>query len=343
MFSRILVPLDGSDVAARALPYAITLAEVFCARLSLAGVLVPHLKDLGVADIFGITSDTRRIAEERSATVAVDYLQGIAAPLRARGIDVEWTIARGENAAGEIIDIAAEEDHTLIVMSTHGRTGFQRLRLGSVAQHVIRQAAVPTLVVRAQENLPRGESGLVQHVTVTLDGSPLAECALPVASRLAEAFAVPLTLLRVLPDAVRASGYYEAPNVVYPTAYYDTAYIPPIKELEEYAQSDAETYLARVAAGLKLPDVRTRWLRGLATPDEIITEYLHAQPPGIAVMASHGRGGISRWVIGSTAEGVIIGAPCPVLVVRATTAPHVEKVAAEKVGERAVEESARIG
>jgi hypothetical protein len=88
--------------------------------------------------------------------------------------------------------------------------------------------------------------------------------------------------------------------------------------------------------------VRTQWLRGRATPDAIITEYLHAQPPGIAVMASHGRGGISRWVIGSTAENVITGAPCPVLIVRATTAPHDERIPTEEVGERS-KESARRG
>lgn len=331
MFSRILVPLDGSDIAAHALPYATTLAKAFGSHLTLVGVLVPHLKDLDVADLFGITSDTRRTAEQRAAKAAVSYLQGVAAPLRAHGIDVEWTIAQGENAAGEIIDVAAEETNTLIVMSTHGRTGFQRLRLGSVAQHVIRQATVPTLVVRAKGDPPRGESGLVQQVIVTLDGSPLAERALPVASRLAAALAVPLILLRVLP------------NVVYPTAYYGTTYVPPIKELEEYARSDAETYLARVAAGLNLPDVRTQWLRGRATPDEIIKEYLRTQPPGITVMASHGRGGMSRWVIGSTAEGVITGAPSPVLVVRATTAPHDERIPSEEIGKRAVEESARIG
>jgi nucleotide-binding universal stress UspA family protein len=331
MFSRIFVPLDGSDIAAQALPYAIALTEKLGSHLSLAGVVLPHLKDLGVADLFGITSDTRRTAEEHAAVAAVDYLQGIAAPLRARGMDVEWTIARGENAAGEIIDLAAEEDHTLIVMSTHGRTGFQRLRLGSVAQQVIRHAAEPTLVVRARENPLRAGMSLVQQITVTLDGSPLAECALPVACRFAEAFAVPLTLLRVLP------------NAVYRSTYYGTTFVPPTKELEEYAQSDAEMYLARIAARLEVTGVRTRWLRGRAAPDAIITEYLHAQPPGIAVMASHGRGGISRWVIGSTAENVITGAPCPVLIVRAMTAPHDGRIPTEEVGARSVKESVRRG
>jgi nucleotide-binding universal stress UspA family protein len=102
-------------------------------------------------------------------------------------------------------------------------------------------------------------------------------------------------------------------------------------------------YLARIAARLEVTGVRTRWLRGRAAPDAIITEYLHAQPPGIAVMASHGRGGISRWVIGSTAENVITGAPCPVLIVRAMTAPHDGRIPTEEVGARSVKESVRRG
>lgn len=322
MFSRILVPLDGSAIAAQALPYGVALAEKFGSPLSLASILIPHLKDLGVGDVFGITSDTRRAAEEQAATIASDYLQSVAAPLRARGMDVEWHTIRGENAADEIIDIAAAEGNGLIVMSTHGRTGFQRLRLGSVAQHVMRHATTPTLIVRAQENPPPEGTSLVQQITVTLDGSPLAERALPIATRLAAVFDVPLTLLRVLP------------NVIYPTAYYDTLYIPPGKELEEYAQSAAEQYLAHVAAGLTLPKVRTHWLRGRGSaPEDLIADYLREQPPGIAVMASHGRGGISRWVIGSTAEGVITAASCPVLVVRGTAGPDDEPTPAEKRSE----------
>ena len=310
MFTRILVPLDGSDVAAQALPYAVTLADRFGSGLTLASVLLPSLKDLGTADIFGITSGTRRIAEDRAILMASDYLDSVAAPLRARGLSVEIDLIRGDDAADEIVEAAATEASTLIVMSTHGHTGLDRLRLGSVAQKVIRRATAPTLIIRAQENPPTGDVVPIQQITVTLDGSVLAETALPIATRLAQTFGAPLTLLRVIP------------NVIYPTAYYDTAYIPPIEELEEYARAEAEKYLAQVAERMKPLDVRTEWVHSLVgTPEEIINDYLAKQPPGIVVMASHGRGGVSRWVLGSTAEGVVTGAPCPVLIVRSETAP----------------------
>lgn len=310
MFTRIFVPLDGSDIAAQALPYAITLAEKCGSALTLASVLLPRLRDLGMADFFGVTSETRRAAEDRAFVMASDYLESVAAPLRARGLSVDIELIRGDDAADEIVEGAAAEESTLIVMSTHGRTGFDRLRIGSVAQKVARRAAMPTLIVRAQENPSPGDVVSVQQITVTLDGSSLAETALPIAIRLAQMFGVPLTLLRVIP------------NVIYPTAYYDTAYMPPIEELEEYARAEAEHYLTQVREHLKRSDVRAQWLHSLAsTPEAIINAYLAKQPPGIVVMASHGRGGISRWMLGSTAEGVVTGAPCPVLVVRSDTAP----------------------
>jgi nucleotide-binding universal stress UspA family protein len=309
MFTRIIVPLDGSDIAAQALPCAVILAEKFGAALTLASVLLPRMPDLGTADVLGFPFGRRRAAEDRAILVADDYLDSIAAPLRARGLAVEIDLIRGGDAAAEIV-AAATEPGTLIVMSTHGRTGFDRLRLGSVAQAVARRAASPTLIVRAQADVPKRDVASIQQITVTLDGSPLAESALPIASRLAQIFNVPLTLLRVIP------------NVVYPTAYYDTAYLPPIKELEAYARTEAEQYLAEIKELQELQDVRVQWLHSAAsTPEAIINAYLAKQPPGIVVMASHGRGGVSRWILGSTAEGVVTGAPCPVLIVRAETAP----------------------
>lgn len=332
MFSRILVPLDGSDVAARALPYAVTLAEKLHCSLSLVSVLVPHLKDLSVGDLFGITSATRREAEERAASAAVAHLQSVATPLRARGLDVGWDLIRAESAAGGIIESAAMVEHTLIVMGTHGRTGFQRLRLGSVAQRVIRQATAPTLVVHARPHSPHEELVHVQRITVALDGSPFAERALPVACRLAAAFAVPLTLLRVLPDAIHASGYYAA------------AYIPPIKELERYAHEDAERYLTQVSERLKPMDVQIRWLLNMAGPPaDAMIEYLRQQPPGITVMASHGRGGIMRLAYASTAEEIVTGASGPVLIVRTITAPPAETTTAEEFDMRAADSPSRSG
>jgi nucleotide-binding universal stress UspA family protein len=316
MFDSILVPLDGSRVAASALPYATVLAETCGARLTLLSVLVPQWKDLGTGDVFGVTSDVRREADARSTAIATDYLGNIAAPLRARGIACDVAIARG-NPAEEIIAAAGVSAGTLIVMSTHGYTGFKRLRLGSVAQHVLRHAAVPTLIVRPPEGASLRERATIQEVTVTLDGSPLAEVAVPVAAHMADAFGVPLVLLSILE------------NRVSPTITCDAQSVPSTIVWGAAEQADAEQYLAQVAARIASParTVQTVWRRGVGgRTDEAISDYLRERPAGIVVMASHGRGGVLRWMLGSIAEGLVTHAPAPVLIVRATTAPPLNKV-----------------
>lgn len=167
------------------------------------------------------------------------------------------------------------------------------------------------MVVRAQERGAAEPTGAIGEVTVTLDGSPLAEAALPVAAHLAESLAAPLTLLRVLPRVV--SPAYEAAAVAPPL---------PIEELERAGEAAAQEYLARIAARIRKPSlaVRTVWRQsGDRPPDERITDYLTARPTPIAVMASHGRGGVLRWALGSTVERVLTSAPCPVVIVRAGT------------------------
>ncbi len=310
MYGSIIVPLDRSHIAASALPYATTLAETFGAHLTLLSVLVPQWKDLGTGDVFGVTSDVRREADARAAETTSDYLENVAAPLRARGLACDVAIPRG-NPAEEIIACAGKNAGTLIVMSTHAYTGFKRLRLGSVAQHVLRHAAVPTLIVRAPVDGVRRERVTIQEVTVTLDGSPLAETALPAAAQLADAFGVPLVLLTVLPDRVS------------PTIAYDAGFVPSSIVWGATEQTEVEQYLAQIAARIAAPTrtVQTVWRRdAISRPDEVISDYLRDRPRGIAVMASHGRGGVLRWVLGSTTEGVVTHASAPVLIIRADTA-----------------------
>lgn len=309
MFEKIIVPLDGSQVAARALGYATALAERFNAALTLVSVVAPDLDNLGVGDIFGVTSDVRRAAERKAITNATDYLESVAAPLRACGIACAVAVHRG-NPAEEIIACAGNAPGTLIAMSTHGRTGFQRWRIGSVAQHVMRHAPVPTFVVRAREDELPDATITVREITVPLDGSPLAETALPTATALADAFGVRLVLLNVLS------------NIVYPASYYDTAFVPSNVEEARADEEGVEAYLADVAARIAMPTrvIQTLRQQSIASrPEEAISEYLKERPAGMVVMASHGRGGILRWAVGSTAEGMMTQSPQPLLIIRAGT------------------------
>jgi nucleotide-binding universal stress UspA family protein len=314
MFTRIVVPLDGSHVASRALGYAIAFAEKFNAALTLIGVIVPTLSEMYSGAVFGVTSTALHEASGQASDPAekniTAYLESVAAPLRARGMTCEIAIHHG-NPAAEIITCAGDAPGTLIAMSTHGRTGFQRWRLGSVAQHVMRYAAVPTLIVVARgDDLPDA-SHTVAEITVTLDGSLLAETALPAATALADTFGAPLNLLMVLA------------NLVSPPSHDETEFMASTDEEERANEEGAEQYLAHVVARTTTPTrtVRSVSRRGTAMRlEDDIRTYLAERPAGIVVMASHGRGGILRWAIGSTAEGMIVQSPQPVLIIRAGTA-----------------------
>ncbi|HEY7909539.1 MAG TPA: universal stress protein [Thermomicrobiales bacterium] len=307
MAYHILVPLDGSPLAATAVPYAVTLARVSEARVTLLAVVASPPEHAGLPSAAAQEGDERHITESTA------YLESVAAAMRAHGLTVT-TVVRHGNPASEILAASEDAGCSLIVMSTHGRTGLERIRMGSVAQHVLRHAIIPTLVVRRGDDAPTEGAATIAAITVTLDGSPLAEEALPVATRIATGLAIPLTLLRVIPNLTYlASTGWDA-------GY--SAYYPVSDETERGEEHAVEQGLEAIAAPLRAEglDVRTRWERSATSrAAEAIAAVLAKQPAGIAVMASHGRGGVLRWALGSTAEEVLDQSPCPVLIVRAGT------------------------
>ncbi|HEY8597037.1 MAG TPA: universal stress protein [Thermomicrobiales bacterium] len=302
---RILVPLDGSRRAAAALPYALALAHAAGWSLSLLAVVEPRQLPDGLPR--AITPDD----DERHVTLSSAYLESVAADLRASGLVVTTVIRHGDPAS-EILADSEQEGCALIAMGTHGRTGLARLRTGSVAQRVLRHAVIPTLVVPPGDaKLTRG-AAQIAAITATLDGSVLAEGALPLAASLAAALAVPLGLLRAIPGPA------------YPISIgWDDGYYAPYiasEEQEHEEERAVEAYLEAIAAPLRTPAlaVETAWVRGVtnvaAGP---IAEHLARRPSGLAVMTSHGRTGLRRWALGSTAESVLDQAPCPILIVPA--------------------------
>lgn len=148
MMKRILVPLDGSEMAECVLPYVKLLARGLHAKVNLLQVFEPRVPDYLV---FGLESAGALEVEEREAAderkLAVDYLSRIAGPLQAEGLDVSWEAVEG-GAAARIIDLAQFEKAEIVVLSTHGRTGLERAVRGSVAEEVLRGVRVPVLLVK---------------------------------------------------------------------------------------------------------------------------------------------------------------------------------------------------
>ncbi|HYJ12873.1 MAG TPA: universal stress protein [Thermomicrobiales bacterium] len=288
---RILVPLDGSSQASRALEISRQLKPE---RLLLLRVLADKL--------LGIPRITLGSRDEESGPLR-EELETIAAPLRAAGTDVEVMVVFGD-AAEEII--AAGQRCDLIVMTTRGQGAASRALFGSVADRVSRHSITPTMLIRSMAGTtvtPR------QRIVVPLDGSHRAELALPMATRLASILTTPVHIVRVIDlDDVRAT---------ISDAQRKTADAPDIGETFDdarlFTEEQALSYLETVAVPLREQglEINTEVLRG--TPAFVLLWSIKAAD--LVVMTSHGRGGFRRWVLGSVAEKLVREGEAPLVII----------------------------
>ena len=145
LWKSILVPTDFSAASFKAMEYAVTLAEMFGAKLTLAHIVVPvAAPDLVYGPVAWDEAVAIKTAQERLAELK--HSRGAAAARKVR------TVVRRGHPYSEIDQIAKDIGADLIVVSTHGRSGLQHLLLGSVAERVIRHAPCPVLVVRENEH-----------------------------------------------------------------------------------------------------------------------------------------------------------------------------------------------
>jgi nucleotide-binding universal stress UspA family protein len=311
MISSVVVPLDGSPEAEQAIPYARALLPTDGNVL-----LVTIVSDLGApaASAPHLTDWQRVHQPEREAAYAAVLnaaraaLQQIAA--RQPDAPANWSVevALGDPAS-QILQIAAQRDADLVVMTTAGRGALGRLVFGSVADRVVRTSPVPVLLVRPAVTALAPEEVALTRLLVPLDGSELAEAALPVARELAQRLRIPMHLVLATNSAhVLATLGGRGPFSAAPPADLYT-------EWRSNLERDATTYLSEVARGLQAEGIAATWEVGSGAP---YAEIAHAIQPGdLLVMTSHGRGGVMRWLLGSVAEKVVREAPAPVLLVPA--------------------------
>jgi nucleotide-binding universal stress UspA family protein len=298
MFRTVVVPLDGSPFAEQALPHALSIGRRAGATLDLVHVHVLYaLPDpaCGRYSFVPELDDEHRRQEQL-------YLEGTAKWL-ATVSPVPWTAAvvSGLDADG-ILQRVQDGKADLIVMTTHGRWPLGRFFLGGVANELIRQAAVPVLLVRPRDPAPGiVPEPVLEHVLVPLDGSPLAERVLGPALDLVRMWEGHCTLLRVIeasPPSI--SG---RPN----------RRCPPEQEQEVAARA----YLEKIAERLRDEgaSVQTRVVVAPHTAPAILEEA-QTQRCDFIALATHGRGGLRRLLLGSIADKAIRGSSTPVLVYR---------------------------
>lgn len=154
MFSKILIPLDGSKLAEKVLPYATEIAQRFNADLLLVRVLQPMVVIPGNHE----TSSYRLDLLQSIETEATLYLKNIQKSLTAQGLSVKFDLLEGGPIAEMIIEAAVDQNIDLIVISTHGYSGSKRWVYGSVANKVLQQAPCPVFLVRAIETQGQEET-----------------------------------------------------------------------------------------------------------------------------------------------------------------------------------------
>ncbi|MCP5095888.1 MAG: universal stress protein [Chloroflexi bacterium] len=291
--NKIMVPLDGSFLAEKVLAPAATLAQSMNATLLLVRVREPVVQ---MAD----ENLMAQVQEIRSNEVIVYLKQIMQSPLL-QDVKKESLIVHGP-VAGMLIDSAIEHDISLIMMSSHGRSGIGRWMYGSVARKVLRHAPCDKIILQASVDVP-----LFAHnrILVTLDGSRLAEKAIVPAVSIAKAIKAELILLRVT----------DLPQIAVDTV--DPLVMKQdLDKLEARERIEAKAYLEHVAKNIsdnKIP-VRIEIISGAVA--ETIQVYAENHPVDLIVMASHGRSGIGRWVRGSVAEKVLHSAPCGIYILQ---------------------------
>ncbi len=297
MYTKMLIPLDGSKVAEQVLPYARCLARKLSIPIELLQAADPEALALLTDPAHSRYADTVWADKINSGKT---YLDAVARSFE--GACVQCVVEKGK-AEDVVIDRAAADKNTLIVMATHGRSGIQRWLLGSVADKVLHGSSNHMLLVRSSEEGKNGGEAVLKTVVVPLDGSALAEQVLPIIGELAKKIALKVVVLRAygLPPSVTGDEY---------GTY--------MEELINQIESEARDYLAA-----KVDEAKQNGMNDVASvvkfgygADEIIS-LARETPDNLVAMCTHGRSGMTRWVLGSVTERVVRHSGDPVLIIRA--------------------------
>jgi len=324
MFHKVVVPLEGSELAQDVLPYV---AGVVKGRRSqvylllaapLAKGISPPVVD-ALPPVAALQEERQRTERERMA-----YLQTVARQLESEADDVHVNVYSGR-AADEILAFVDEVGADLIAMSEPGRPGISRWVFGSVADRVLRGTTCPLLLVPAGPRRRTSSDASVEtrpverlgqrriayrRIVVPLDGSELAEQVLPCVEALVRPQHTRVFLVRVLTPGLgdRAMALL-------------TSFPPGLQmatSVLHRAEVQVRGYLRSVAAALRERGAVVQIAVRQGSPAEEILAYAVEVEADVVGMTTHGLSGVSRWVYGSVAGKVLQKTQSPVLLVRPT-------------------------
>ncbi|MUW14214.1 universal stress protein [Halorubrum sp. CBA1125] len=292
MYDTILVPTDGSDGAEAAARHGLNLATAFDSQIHLLSVVDERSYSSALADLNPSIGEQREVFEQQ-ATEAVGRLEELFSDL---SVTCHTAVEHGIPHEA-IRSYIAEHDIDLVSMGTHGRTGLDRLLLGSVTERVVRTSDVPVLTTRHEPD----DRSNYDRILIPTDGSESATPAVDHGIGIAEQFDATVHALSVIDTTAFAVAYDGGPGI---QTLLDT--------LEEGCkQAVAEVEDACENHNL---DVVTEVVRG--TPYRTIQEYVDDEGIDLITMGTHGRTGLERYLIGSVTERIVRTSDVPVLTVR---------------------------
>lgn len=295
---RVLVPLDGTDLAASILPDAMRLAG-------------PGGEIILLVDV----AQTARASRDHRPDVGTwndcvdEYLRPHAEEIESHGVRAATHKVWISDPTWVIADMAGYLKADMIACSTHGRTPFGRLVRGGTAWHVVAHSQVPVLLRHVDPEMRADVHAGRPHIMVPLDGSAYAEKALPLAVALTKERGARLTLARVATTGLPEWGLSTPGGVgAFGLSYAD-----------EVAAD--RCYLEQVAAALPV-DAHAHVLEG-SPITAALADFVHSDGVTDVVMTTHGRTGLARVIVGSVADSLVHTLSCPIILVPALAAAHV--------------------
>lgn len=293
MFKKVLLPLDGSDLAEAVLPYGEELARKLGGELILLHVCEPS-HQLACTMHSRYMEKTAEIVQAR-----LDKSGGKKAKVRAEVIKGDFT--------KEICNYIDENEIRLLVMVAHGFTSLKAKLMGSITDKVFRLVSCPTLLVRTEVLPPAEEKKLIKRIILPLDGTDNDDTSIPYAIELARGINAEVALYRMAP---RAHYVAAKDDVIADIGLAD-------ERVSVLKQQDAEDYLKEIEKRFSKEGLKTSTTVSLGDdPAKAITEAGKKLGANLVVMASRGHTPVASWASGSIAHKLLSTGDLPLIIIK---------------------------
>ena len=293
MYKKILVPLDGSELAEVSLPYAEELASRLGSEITLI-----YMSPSENNPYYNV----RKLYLDKIVSTTTGDCEKLSKKPEAGAIKIKSAMLFG-NVAEEIVNYADKEDMGLIVIATHGRSGIKQWAMGSVASKIITATRRPIMLIRAKE-ADAAKKGTIDKLLLPLDGSKESESILPYALEIASKFKSEVIM-------------FQAISLAFPTYAAEAyAYVTYSDQQTDAMKASAMDYLEKIGSSFREKGIEVKSdVRFGSTADEVIN-YTDEIGADLVAMTTHGRSGIGRWLFGSTTARVMKGGNTNLLLVR---------------------------